>query len=82
MKKTSKLLITTGFLIIGCALYFFLFGGIVDLIDQIKNNFNDSGKTAWAIIRIFPLTEIAVLVGFLISSIGGGNFLFNFLFDD
>jgi len=69
MKKIILILI--GLALIGIALYFFLFCGIVDLIDQIKSNFDDTGKTAWAIIRLFPLFEIVMGLGIVTTFSGG-----------
>ena len=69
MKKFIVVLI--GLAIIGVALYFFLFCGIVDLIDQIKNGVDDTGKLAWAIIRLFPLFEIIFGIGIVTTFSGG-----------
>ena len=65
-----KTFIILFFVILGLAIMVFsgylFYTGLRDLILQIQENFSDASKIAWAIVRLFPLTELIFGMGFLV----------------
>lgn len=79
MKQVIVIILGLGLIFVGG--YFFLYKGLVEVIYQIKNQLPDIGDFVWGIIRVVPLSEITIGIGFM-TLFGGGLWSLYKWFDD